>query len=59
MRKIVGPKFGVKEAGGIRDAATALAMIGAGANRIGASSSIALLRDLHRKGTKSTKGRKE
>lgn len=37
MREIVGPKMGVKAAGGIRDHAQALAMIEAGANRIGAS----------------------
>ncbi len=46
MRKIVGPKFGVKAAGGIRNAAAALAMIGAGANRIGTSAGIAILREL-------------
>ena len=38
MRKTVGRKCGVKAAGGIRDRATALAMIAAGANRLGTSS---------------------
>lgn len=37
MRKVVGPKLGVKAAGGIRDRETAIAMLKAGANRIGAS----------------------
>ena len=35
MRKTVGAKMGVKAAGGIRDRRTALAMIRAGANRLG------------------------
>ncbi len=43
MRSIVGEKLGVKASGGIRDAATAKAMIEAGATRIGASSSAAIL----------------
>ena len=38
MRKVVGPKIGVKAAGGIRTKEQALAMLSAGANRIGASS---------------------
>lgn len=38
MREVVGPDIGVKAAGGIRDLATALAMLDAGANRIGTSS---------------------
>jgi deoxyribose-phosphate aldolase len=38
MRSVVGPKFGVKAAGGIRTKEAALAMIQAGASRIGASS---------------------
>jgi deoxyribose-phosphate aldolase len=43
MRAAVGWDVGVKASGGIRDAATALAMIEAGATRIGASSSAAIL----------------
>ncbi len=43
MRTVVGDYMGVKAAGGIRDTETALAMIGAGANRIGASSSLAII----------------
>jgi len=38
MRKTVGPYFGVKAAGGIRDLQTAVKMIEAGANRLGTSS---------------------
>lgn len=43
MRETVGPEIGVKAAGGIRDLETALAMIEAGANRIGTSSGIEIL----------------
>jgi deoxyribose-phosphate aldolase len=38
MRAAVGPSFGVKASGGIRTADAAVAMLAAGANRIGASS---------------------
>jgi deoxyribose-phosphate aldolase len=44
MREIVGPTFGVKAAGGIRDLATAQAMIAAGATRLGTSSGVAIVR---------------
>lgn len=40
MRETVGPQVGVKASGGIRDFKTALAMIEAGASRIGASASV-------------------
>ena len=43
MRKRVGPELGVKASGGIRDYATAMAMIEAGANRIGASAGIEIV----------------
>ncbi|WP_225774483.1 deoxyribose-phosphate aldolase [Pseudomonas sp. Marseille-Q5115] len=43
MRKVVGPHIGVKASGGVRDAATALAMIEAGATRLGTSSGIAIV----------------
>ena len=46
MRKIVGPKVGVKAAGGIRDLPTALAMIDAGASRLGCSASVAIVEAL-------------
>jgi len=51
MRKVVGPKMGVKASGGIRDTATARAMIEAGATRIGASSSVDIV-----KGAKTSTG---
>ncbi|ADU51347.1 deoxyribose-phosphate aldolase [Thermaerobacter marianensis DSM 12885] len=43
MRAAVGPDVGVKASGGIRDYATACRMVAAGANRIGASASLAIL----------------
>jgi len=43
MRRTVGGEIGVKAAGGIRALPDALAMIEAGASRIGASASIAIL----------------
>lgn len=43
MRDAVGPSIGVKASGGIRSLADTLAMIDAGANRIGTSSSAAIL----------------
>jgi len=46
MREVVGPKFGVKAAGGIRTLEQALSMIEAGANRIGASSSVSIIESL-------------
>jgi deoxyribose-phosphate aldolase len=43
MRRVVGNELGVKASGGIRDAKTAHAMVEAGASRIGASASIAII----------------
>lgn len=43
MRDAVGDTMGVKASGGIRDTKTAEAMIAAGATRIGASKSIAII----------------
>ena len=43
MRKTVGDRLGVKAAGGIRDAETAVAMIKAGANRLGCSAGIKII----------------
>lgn len=45
MRKTVGPDLGVKASGGIRDFKTAMDMINAGASRIGASASIAIVKE--------------
>ncbi|MDO5036871.1 MAG: deoxyribose-phosphate aldolase [Tissierellia bacterium] len=46
MRETVGPHMGVKASGGIRDRQTACQMIEAGANRIGASSSIKIVGEM-------------
>ncbi|MCR4391960.1 MAG: deoxyribose-phosphate aldolase [Candidatus Acetothermia bacterium] len=43
LRRTVGEKMGVKAAGGIRDYETAVRMVEAGANRIGASKSVQIL----------------
>lgn len=43
MRRVVGDKLGVKAAGGIRTYEDALAMINAGANRIGTSSGVKII----------------
>ena len=43
MRSVVGPAMGVKASGGVRDAKTADAMVSAGATRIGASASVAIV----------------
>ncbi|GIP17974.1 deoxyribose-phosphate aldolase [Paenibacillus montaniterrae] len=43
MRRTVGEHIGVKASGGIRDYATAIAMVEAGASRIGASAGIAIV----------------
>ncbi len=48
MRKTVGSKFGVKASGGIRDLNSLLAMVEAGANRIGSSSGIEILKALEK-----------
>ncbi|MGC9398501.1 MAG: deoxyribose-phosphate aldolase [Anaerolineae bacterium] len=45
MRETVGPEMGVKAAGGIHTYAEALAMIEAGATRIGASRGVAIVED--------------
>ncbi|WP_239689950.1 deoxyribose-phosphate aldolase [Rodentibacter caecimuris] len=46
MRQTVGDKIGVKASGGVRDTQTAVAMIEAGATRIGASAGIAIIKGL-------------
>jgi deoxyribose-phosphate aldolase len=43
MRRTVGPEIGVKASGGVRDYDTAVAMIKAGASRIGTSSGIKII----------------
>ncbi len=49
LRKTVGETMGVKASGGIRDYKTALAMIKAGANRIGTSAGVKIIEELKRK----------
>lgn len=46
MKRVVGKDMGVKASGGIRDLNTALAMIEAGATRIGTSSSVKIINEL-------------
>ena len=43
MRRVVGPEIGVKASGGVRDYDTAIAMIKAGATRIGTSSGVKII----------------
>jgi len=43
LREEVGPDFGVKASGGIRDVDTAEKMIAAGANRLGTSAGVAIV----------------
>lgn len=45
MRKAVGPELGVKASGGIHSLEETLAMVEAGANRIGASASVAIMKE--------------
>ncbi len=49
MRQTVGDAMGVKAAGGVRDLKTALAMIEAGASRLGCSASLDILNALSEK----------
>jgi len=44
MRRTVGPTMGVKASGGVRDQKDAAAFIAAGATRLGASASVAIVR---------------
>jgi len=46
MRECVGPQFGVKASGGIRDLKIALGMIESGATRLGTSSGVAIVKGL-------------
>jgi deoxyribose-phosphate aldolase len=43
LREHVGPGYGVKASGGIRDCVTALAMVAAGASRLGASATVRII----------------
>ena len=50
MRGVVGWKIGVKAAGGIRTAAQFLEMVDAGANRIGCSAGVQIMREMQESG---------
>jgi deoxyribose-phosphate aldolase len=50
MRKVVGPKTGVKASGGIRNFEQAVALIRAGANRLGCGASVAVVTGAEAKG---------
>jgi deoxyribose-phosphate aldolase len=56
MWSVVGDRCGVKASGGIRDLPTAMAMIEAGATRIGTSAGVAILRELIGKSGTSAQG---
>jgi deoxyribose-phosphate aldolase len=43
LRRVAGPSLGVKASGGVRTTAQALAMVRAGASRIGSSASVAIV----------------
>jgi deoxyribose-phosphate aldolase len=45
MRRVIGPQMGIKAAGGIRSYADAVAMIKAGATRLGASAGVKILQE--------------
>jgi deoxyribose-phosphate aldolase len=45
LRRVAGPDFGVKAAGGIRDFVAARQMIGAGATRIGTSAGVRIVQE--------------
>jgi deoxyribose-phosphate aldolase len=45
MRRVVGPQMGVKAAGGVRDLQSARAMLEAGADRIGASVGVKIVKE--------------
>lgn len=46
LRELVGPDFGIKASGGIRDYASALGLVEAGANRLGTSAGIEIMQSI-------------
>ena len=46
MRQVVGPQMGVKASGGIRNAEAALALLEAGATRLGVSAGVTIIQEL-------------
>jgi deoxyribose-phosphate aldolase len=51
MRRTIGPEMGLKAAGGIRTYRAALAMVAAGATRIGASSGVRIVQEAQTEST--------
>jgi deoxyribose-phosphate aldolase len=51
LREAVGPDFGVKASGGIRNYRQAVEFVNAGANRLGTSSGIQIMKEAGRAGT--------
>ena len=47
MRETVGPELGVKASGGIRTLEAAIAMIEAGATRLGVSAAVSILEEVN------------
>jgi deoxyribose-phosphate aldolase len=56
MREAVGPEVGVKAAGGIRNLDDALALLAAGATRIGTSGGLAILGELEARAAEHPRG---
>ncbi|MBI5519579.1 MAG: deoxyribose-phosphate aldolase [Desulfovibrio sp.] len=52
LRRVVGPGMGVKASGGIRTASDMLRMLAAGADRIGASAGVAIVREFAEGGSR-------
>ena len=50
MRRVVGPKMGVKAAGGVRSLADARAFLAAGATRLGSSSGVKIMQEIEAEG---------
>ncbi len=50
MRRVVGPDMGVKASGGVRDYDKAVLVLNAGANRIGAASSVPIVTGVRAEG---------
>jgi hypothetical protein len=55
MKAAVAGRALVKASGGVRDLATALAMVEAGADRIGTSSGVAIVRELAERARRAAK----
>jgi deoxyribose-phosphate aldolase len=54
MRQVVGSEMGVKASGGVRSFATAMEMIKAGANRLGTSSGVAIVKGARESASEAT-----